>query len=270
MNEKDIWSKILGDDSSPANNSLAGQYGSASRSLHKLRGLRNDGQVTDEQYGTIRNSLNSSRAQAGAGIVGAGLSGLSSIADSMKSLASVGDTGIYDNAIGDINDIGTMDFSDYGQISQAYTDLGNIQPDLNDDQAFRGLSGRDKVAGIGKATLSGASAGMTIGGPWGALIGGAVGALGSTGAMLSGNKKAKTNQDLYRYKTMAANDAAQSNLSSSIDGLADRQFRDARKAALGGQIFKPKKHTMPRSNERRYGNVIRTRDKGGVIIRIKH
>lgn len=102
-------------------------------------------------------------------------------------------------------------------------------------------------ANVGKSTLSGAAAGMQIAGPWGALVGGAIGGISAGLGSLFGRRKAKKEaRDLNNRRISANAQAEQSNAinnnlnTANLNNAIDTQAREhnmeqqANFHALGG------------------------------------
>lgn len=208
------------------------------------------------------------------------LGGAANIASTMQNLASIADTSAQRGLLQDINNFGEQKYNNYDQITSAYGSLQDMNPDLS-YEAIRGASTGDKVKGVASATASGAMAGLQVGGPWGALIGGAAGLLGGVGATIAGDSKAHTEQDFLTQQNEVANNRARSGLQYNADRLSAMQGRSnmVHRAAKGGQIErKPISakefadvvlNRKKRNDVTRSSGIVRQHCKGGTVIRIK-
>lgn len=83
------------------------------------------------------------------------------------------------------------------------------------------VSTGEGLANMGKAALSGASAGATIGGPWGAVAGAAAGLISAGSGWIAGAVKAKSKADELNRKAEMAGYKANSKFLSAKDTIAE-------------------------------------------------
>lgn len=132
-----------------------------------------------------------------AGGVLAAAGGLESIINTSSDLTKVnsGDLESSLEAIGD-----TTFNGDNANLLSSYNSMTSAP--IIDDKAVGGLSFGKHLKGFTDATLSGASAGMQVGGPWGALAGGIAGSLGAgIGSIIGKSKREKEMERMSRLKT---------------------------------------------------------------------
>lgn len=146
------------------------------------------------------------------------------------------DTSKADNAIQAINNY-QPNLSSLDALAESYNNASIAGTDFNHKDFM--VSTGEGLANMGKAALSGASAGATVGGPWGALIGGAVGLLGSGAGWIAGGVKAKEAEEAKEREALAANAAARTKTLSARDKIMTDSTNEFLKniAAYGGPIF---------------------------------
>ena len=181
-------------------------------------------------YKDIRNNAVASGLMA----VGAGING---ILNPSLQAAEIGDTTAQRARIADVSHLGEGNYYDYDQLGADYANanfnIGNISS--ND---IRGLSTKEKIGSIGSAGLAGASAGMQVAGPWGALAGGVIGVGSSLLGIASGNRKEEREAINLNNQADIAQQYAQQNFAAAFEQVADRKNRQAQVniAAQGGSI----------------------------------
>jgi hypothetical protein len=282
MDDADLARKLFGD--SPYGGGWTGpsiidQYRNASNSLGVLNGIPigEEGGISQEQYDKYSSFIKGQQGQAVAGGVMAGLGGLTNIASTAVNLGGINDTSQYQNEINDMARIGSTDYNSYDQLAMDYGRLRNSQPDFS-YQDIRGKTDLEKAGGVLSAGLAGANAGMQIGGPWGALVGGAIGLGGGAIGWLTGDELARNEKSKLRVNADLANTSAQMNLEAAGERMQDREHRYQMQnvVADGGPI--ERKHSSyassrmrkPRQKEETPSSrITRQYCNGGVKIRIK-
>lgn len=184
--------------------------------------------------------------------------GLTSIFNTSKNMANIADTSQQQNMIQDLGNIGSTQYSNWEQIGMDYDRFNNLQPNLSFD-AIRGGSTEERVGSVLSNTATGAMTGLQVGGPWGALAGGIIGAGAGIGGWLVGDKDAETELKDLRLKRYLAQDRAMSNLVSGIDNYSNYQFKNG--------IGTMKKNGGP--IQRKRTPIKAEKVKGGTKIRIK-
>ena len=146
------------------------------------------------------------------------------------------DTSKVDNAIQAINNY-QPDLSSLDALAESYNNANIAGTDFNHKDFM--VSTGEGLANMGRAALSGATAGATVGGGWGALIGGAVGLLGSGAGWIAGGVKAKEAEEAKEREALAANAAARTKTLSARDTIMTDSTNEFLKniAAYGGPIF---------------------------------
>lgn len=146
------------------------------------------------------------------------------------------DTSKADNAIQAIDSY-QPNLSSLDALAESYNNASIANTDFNHRDFM--VSTGEGLANMGKAALSGATAGASVGGPWGALIGGAVGLLGSGAGWIAGGVKAKEAAEAKEREALAANAAARTKTLSARDKIMADSTNAFLKnvAAYGGPIF---------------------------------
>ena len=146
------------------------------------------------------------------------------------------DTSKADNAIQAINNY-QPNLSSLDALAESYNNASIAPTDFNRKDFM--VSTGEGLANMGKAALSGATAGATIGKGWGALIGGAVGLLGSGAGWIAGSVKAKEAEEAKEREALAANAAARTKTLSARDTIMADSTNEFLKniAAYGGPLF---------------------------------
>lgn len=206
------------------------------------------------------------------------LSGVAQIAPNMMRSMDIEDTTGYENQIADYNDIGYNVYGSYDQLLDDYSRIGSI--DTPDADEIRGMNGWQKAGSIGSAALSGASAGMAFG-PWGALVGGVLGAGAGTFGVLSGDAKAREAANDLENRAIIADYAVKDRINNGTEQLRRYNFNNgvSNVAATGGQIERKQmsldefaRHALSKPQQKKpqvNSGIIRIRGNGGVCIRIK-
>jgi hypothetical protein len=146
------------------------------------------------------------------------------------------DTSKADNAIQAINNY-QPNLSSLDALAESYNSASTATTDFNRKDFM--VSTGEGLANMGKAALSGATAGATVGGGLGAILGGAVGLLGSGAGWIAGGVKAKEAEEAKEREALAANAAARTKTLSARDTIMVDSTNEFLKniAAYGGPIF---------------------------------
>jgi len=254
-------------------NTYLNQYNSARTGLKDLSGR----ELNDEELlkmDLLRAQRDSALAEGSLAILG----GASSLVGMSKGLADINDTSYIEGGIDDISRIGRRNYSSFGEMVSDYDRLRSSGVDINYDD-IRGASTREQIGGILSSTASGATTGLTVGGPWGALIGGVVGlGAGALGA-ISGNDAARRKEEQLRSSAQTATFLAQNNLNSAAERYSESQFRNRMNISKnGGEIersltvkeFADKVLGNQRRNDITHSSGLMIRKcNGGTMIRIK-
>lgn len=191
------------------------------------------------------------------------ISGASSILNTAIDLGSINDN--YQDDIDQVENQSFSPSSTYSLMNQ----FNNMNwGDTKSIQDFTGKTGKDYAKGILGATTAGATAGATFG-PWGALIGGAVGLVGSGIGAITGGIRGSNALDRYKYQLAQAQDFALGNWNTANTELKTNMFDNSlksfyRSSAYGGELGT---HGSDFTNDLRYINVGGTHEQnpnGGV------
>lgn len=159
--------------------------------------------------------------------------GLGSIATSAMSNAAV-DTTMADNAIDAVESF-QPNKSSLDALAESYRNI-NFANTSYDAKDF-GVSTGQGLANMGSAILSGAATGASIGGPWGAVGGAAVGLLTSGAGWIAGANKAKREARRLEGESIIANTSATKKAMAAKDDLMEDTYIDYMiKAAEGGKL----------------------------------
>lgn len=168
--------------------------------------------------------------------------GVNGILNPALQAAQIGDTTMYQYDIANVAELGTGPYYDWDQLGGDYANANlNIKPIDTDD--VRGMSTKEKWGAGVTGALAGAQAGMAIGGPWGALAGGVLGAGAAAIGILSGNRKAEREAMSLNNQADIAQQYAKQNFGAAFERVADRQNRIGQSniAAEGGKMSKAAK-----------------------------
>lgn len=245
-------------------NSFRDQYQSAQAGLRQLNSMQDNANKDDVNQ--LKSSLGSMKGSAIAGGAIAGAQGAMSLITNAMNSAQIQDTSAYSNQIAQNAMIGNQNYNSFEQLA---ADMGTRRDvDINYDD-IRGMGGKgvtaEKAMAVGSSTLSGATTGMQIGGPWGAAIGGAVGLLSGVGGILVGDKKAQIQQDFLNSEAQRAQAISDINFEAAGEELRDRNYRQSFSniVAHGGHIHR-RKIKEPTSY-----SISRNRVNGGLKVSIK-
>lgn len=174
-----------------------------------------------------KNNLGSTLGAIGSGAMG--------IVDASLANAEI-DTTTADNAIDAVNSF-QPNTGSLSALSSSYNNLNFA--DTSYDYKDYMVSTKQGLGNMGKAAMSGAVAGAQVGGPWGAIVRGAVGLLGSGAGWLAGKSKAKNEAIRLETEALMANAGAENKAVTSRDyllgDLANAERRNI--VARGGKIF---------------------------------
>lgn len=260
--------------------SFVDQYRNGNAQMSALKKLNIGTDITQNQFDSAKSAINSGKASAVAGGAVAALQGITSILGNTFNMAQISDTSQYENQIDEIGEIGNTGYSTFEQLNQDYDRLAG-SPMRIDKRDIRGKTDGELAGGVLSSTLSGAATGLTVGGPWGALAGGVIGAGAGIAGVITGNKNADIRKGMLEQEASANAYEAQRNLSLANENLMDYNFRSgvSRRAAMGGKIvrnemgiqeFADRVMKRSRGNDTtRSAGVIRRHEKGGTVVRIK-
>ena len=128
------------------------------------------------------------------------------------------DTTEADNAIESVESY-QPDKSSLDALTKSYDELDFGRTNYEGSEFT--VSTGEGLANMGKAALSGASAGATIGGPWGAVAGAAAGLISAGSGWIAGAVKAKSKADELNRKAEMAGYKANSKFLSAKDTIAE-------------------------------------------------
>lgn len=248
-------------------------------------------------YGVARDALNNAgvkdpatlnKANAVLGnyltdsVMGAGLTtlnGVTGIFNAAKENASVADTTDLYNRFNDIRSR-EYGFQSEEDIVENHARNSRIIPRYNFD-TFSGTDTWGKIKNTAGSTLTGATTGFQLGGPWGAAIGAGVGLLAGAGSWAMGDYNAKLSEiNTGKAERVARNDAAVIN-NTLTQNYQNKSFADKvyNSSSDGGAIVRKKEtiqdfaaKILKRSQNNdvtKSSGLIRKHCKGGTMIRIK-
>ena len=171
---------------------------------------------------------------SGAMAVGQGVNG---ILNTALQAADIEDPTLYEYDIMSLRDRGGDNYYDYGQLASDYSNtnfnIGNVK-----DTDLRGMTNAQKWGTMGEGVMSGATAGLQVAGPWGAVVGGAIGAIGAGIGIDAGNRKATMEAMRLNQQAGMAQQYSKKNFSAAFENIADKKNRQAMAniAAEGGKF----------------------------------
>ena len=194
------------------------------------------GKLTAPQKAARREKIDSAMGMA-SGV----MSGVSGILGSAMRNAEINDTSGFEDNIDSVRNT-SFDVGDYDTLMSVYNPLA-----LNNRVTFgqiRGGSTAGRVGNVLSATANGAMAGLSVGGPWGALAGAAVGLGAGIGGWVAGDSKAKSRVDELNAESHMASNEYLNNFSANAERIGDNMFRSKilNLAACGG--FFPRKYAF--------------------------
>lgn len=235
-------------------------------------------------YDVARNALNSAgvkdpatlnKANAVLGnyltdsVAGAGLTtlnGVTGIFNAAKENASVADTTDLYNRFNDIRSR-EYGFQSEEDIVENHARNSRIIPRYNFD-TFSGTDTWGKIKNTAGSTLTGATTGFQLGGPWGAAIGAGVGLLAGAGSWAMGDYNAKLSEiNAGKAERVARNDAAVIN-NTLTQNYQNKSFADKvyNMGATGGKVnTKGGKY----DDILEFTNFRKTKNDEGTVIRVK-
>lgn len=206
--------------------------------------------------------------------------GIMGMANAYQDLAGIADTSGYWNDINEVEDIGTEQYADYGDMLQDYDRLNGLQTRY-DYRDIRGKNDGQIGMGIGNSVLQGFYAGASTGNPYamaaGAVIGLGAGIMGA----YAGNDKAKLEKLRLQNGAKMAQETATMNMQAANENLVDYKFRSgvSNRADWGGKIERRNQsirqfadrvlHNQKSNDITRSAGIQRRHGDGGTIIRIK-
>lgn len=261
--------------------SFADEWRNANAGLRELSSIKDiDGNpLRDSDRNLLQSGMRSMKGNALVGAAMTGLTGIAQLLGNASQYADIGDTSSYQSRIGSIYDIGTANYNNFDQLANDYNEAQNSISFDKDE--IRGMNAGQKWGALGSSVLSGASTGAAIGGPWGALAGGLVGAGTAAYGILSGNKRAETEYAILDNNAKQAASAARLNLDAAHDRVSDMNFRTSVSnfAKRGGQIERKQQtlaefadrvlkaqHTSDRTHS---AGIVHKKCNGGTMVRIK-
>lgn len=195
------------------------------------------------------------------------LNGLAGIAGIASNAARINDTPWFDNQLAGLQRAGTYGYTDYGQVINEMNNLSHVNKQNYDD--VRGMTKGQKWGSVGTGLATGASAGAAFG-PWGALVGGVIGAAGAGLGVLKGNKAAEVKVASDNMDLSMANRNAMKNYSAALDGISEKNHIQGmvHPVAYGGPI--KRQMDMNEYKTKVLGNrPVKQYCKGGLKVRLK-
>lgn len=259
--------------------SFMDQYRNANLGLQSLDGVTANDNLSQGQIDGLRSAAKGMKGSAIAGGVMAGVTGATQILSNALQAGQIQDTTQLHNQINDLGQIGAYNYNNFDQLANDYS-MMSITPDISYD-SIRGMNTGQKIANVGSSMMSGAAAGMQIGGPWGAAVGAVVGAGGSLAGILSGDKKAHIEEDFLNAQADMASSMAQNNLQAAHERISNNMNRQGavHVVAKGGKIerkgqsvkdYANKVLAKPRQRSMECGGrITRSKACGGTMVRIR-
>ena len=186
------------------------------------------------------------------------LGGLSGLVQGFTSSSQIADTSGIRAGIEDTAGTDFASASDFQSLSDTYSDM-NWQDSDYGMWDVRGASKGQLAGNVLSSAASGAMTGLSVGGPWGALIGGVVGLGTGLAGVFTGNAKAKREAEELNRLAQDANQRAQNNFFMAQDSLKDDYGRNLLEnvAAEGGRIhIKPSKKGTFTAAAKRHGKSV--------------
>ena len=168
------------------------------------------------------------------GAIGSGITG---IADAIMSNSKIDDTSDEE---AEISNTSSTQFGSgsYDNLLSSFSTMDMAKSNYRASD-IRGLSTGQMVGNTLKGVGSGAMAGAQIGGPWGAIIGGAAGLLGGLGGIFAGNEKARDKADELNLEAKRANEQYLANFENAASNTHNTMFNNSllNMAARGGKLY---------------------------------
>lgn len=231
-------------------------------------------------YNQAADALKAGQTAAVFGGVYSAAEGIAGIGQAAAANIRTNDTTPYYNRYGMLNAIAGDGYTNPDQIHEDYRSINNLSRKNYDFDDINGKTTWQKLGNVGSSVLSGATAGLTIGGPWGAAIGAGVGLLAGAGSWALGDYRAKLQENNLASvgRVKAADAAKQANRSYENWNANNYNFRYGHSLSEGGKIDR-KNLTIKEFADRVLNNsktgtthsagIMRSHCKGGTMIRIK-
>ena len=258
--------------------SYVDQWKNGSAQMSALKDQLSQGTITQDQFDSAKSAINSSKASAAIGGGIAALQGATQIMGNVMNMTQIADTTEQENQIKGVSELGNTDYNSFEQINADYEKLA-ASPMRFDYQTIRGKSNEELAGGVATSALSGAAAGLAVGGPWGALAGGVVGLGAGLAGVFTGNRAARDRKERLELEADVASRQAQRNLSLANENMMDYNFRSgvSRRADFGGKInrkrsiedFAARALRKPRFREDAVTPIVARHGEDGTIVRIK-
>lgn len=259
--------------------SFVDQWKNGTAQMNTLKDQMSQGTLSQEQFDTVKSAINSGKASAAMGGGMAALQGATQIMGNVMNMAQITDTTEQENQIKGVSELGNTDYDSFEQLSADYDKLA-ASPMRFDYRTIRGKRNEELVGSVADSALSGAAAGLAVGGPWGALAGGVVGLGAGLAGVFTGNRAAQDKKEALELEADVASRQAQRNLSLANDNMMEYNFRSgvSRRAEFGGKIkrqrsiedFAARALRKPRFSEDAVTPLISARHgEGGTVVRIK-
>lgn len=254
--------------------SFADQFRNAGAGLRTLNSLDNVGDADRKLW---ESSLKSQQANAVFGGATALLNGATQMGLAGESLNSIADTSQQQGMIDDIARRGLYGYNSYNQWANDYSELP--QPDLSFD-TIRDINDWEKAGNVLSSGIAGATAGAQVGGLWGGVAGGLAGLGYGAYNWITGDQKARTEQQAKRNALASAEAISLHNREAQGERLRDMDNRQkaVRLNADGGRIerrmvsakeFADQVLGKKRTGSQYSSGIIRQHCKGGTMVRIK-
>lgn len=186
------------------------------------------------------------------------LGGLSGLVQGFTSSSQIADTSGIRTGIEDTAGTDFASASDFQSLADTYSDM-NWQDSDYGMWDVRGASKGQLAGNVFSSAASGAMAGLSVGGPWGALIGGVAGLGTGLAGVFTGNAKARREAAELNRLAQDANQRAQNNFFMAQDSLKDDYRRNLLEnvAAEGGRIhIKPSKRGTFTAAAKKHGKSV--------------
>jgi len=239
-----------------------------------LKNKRSEYQKGSDDYKSLSKDMTSTAIGGGLSAI----SGLTGILDTSLQLAQPLDSTAYQNQLSDMAADRNKTYYDYDSLSN---DMVNRSRFTMEDGALQHSTG-EIAAGSAKSALTGATTGLQIAGPWGALVGGVIGAGSGIIGGLVGRSNAKTQENILRSEAATQDKLNSMAFSAQADNVRDYQYGQlyGTRMARGGKIeIKPQnkgsftqaakqhhmtvqefaKEVLAKTNARKYSALMRKR-----------
>lgn len=220
-----------------------GSITTMSPSQTKLAGLTPSSNTLNTGKSNIPNNSNIGNELNILNGLGSISGGVTSILDSSMRNAQIADTSGIESEIENVGNASFADNSDYSSFLDSVSSFNYADTDYN-WKDIRGASGWELAGNTINSIGSGAMAGLSVGGPWGAVAGAAVGLGGALTGLFVGNKKAKEKAAELNALAELANNRADASKMMQFDTLNNESYLNSLRtiAANGGKINIKKKN----------------------------